>query len=135
MRTKDRERLGVIRLLQAAIKQKEIDDRITLEDASIVTVVEKMIKQRRESVSQYKQGNRPELAAKESAEIAVLEDYMPAALNNDALDALIKAAITQHNATSIRDMGKVMNQLKEQVQGRANMADVSTKIKQLLDDA
>ena len=133
MRAKDKERLGVIRMLQAAIKQKEIDERITLDNVAVIAIVEKMIKQRHESITQYQQGKRDDLAAKEQQEIVTLKKYMPSALSDDELGTLINAAIEQHQATSIKDMGKVMNHLKQQIQGRANMADVSAKVKQQLD--
>ncbi|OGO94615.1 MAG: glutamyl-tRNA amidotransferase [Coxiella sp. RIFCSPHIGHO2_12_FULL_42_15] len=132
MKAKDKDRLSVIRMLQAAIKQKEVDERVILDDPAIITVIEKMIKQRRESAKQYEEGRRPELAAKEIQEIGLLETYMPKALSEPELDALIKKVIAELQASSIKDMGKVMNTLKGQIQGRANMAEVSNKIKQLL---
>src|SRR3990167_80641 len=132
MKAKDKDRLSVIRMLQAAIKQKEVDERVILDDPAIITVIEKMIKQRRESAKQYEEGRRPELAAQELQEIGLLETYMPKALSEPELDALIKKVIAELQASSIKDMGKVMNTLKGQIQGRANMAEVSNKIKQLL---
>jgi len=132
MRAKEKETLGVIRMLQAAIKQKEIDDKVTLEDAGVLAVVEKMIKQRRESIKQYEAGNRPELAAKENQEITVLEVYLPTPLSAEELNALIEQTIQQTGASSIKDMGKVMGLLKGQIQGRANMSDVSNIIKERL---
>lgn len=132
MRDKNKERLNVIRLLQAAIKQKEVDERVTLDDAQIIAILEKMIKQGHESAKQFKEGNRLDLANKELQEITVLETYMPTPLSEDELNNLIKAAIKALAASSIKDMGKVMNALKGQVQGRANMTEVSHRIKQLL---
>lgn len=132
MRAKDSETLGVIRMLQAAIKQKEIDEKITLDDTSVLGVVEKMIKQRRESAKQFEQGQRPELAAKENKEIDLLQKYMPAQLSEDELQTLIEQAIQQTSASGMKDMGKVMGILKAQVQGRADMSAVSAKIKSLL---
>jgi uncharacterized protein len=108
MRSADKERLGVIRMLQAAIKQREVDERITLDDAQVLAVLEKMLKQRRESITQYEAGGRADLAAKEAAEITVLQAYMPAQLSEAELDALIAAAIAQTGAASVKDMGKVM---------------------------
>lgn len=133
MRAQEKARLGVIRMLQAAIKQKEVDERIALSDSEVLAVIEKMIKQRKESISQYQQGGRSDLATKEAEEVAVLEVYMPAPLDTAELDALIAAAITESSATSVKDMGKVMNHLKAQIQGRANMAEVSAKVKQQLE--
>lgn len=132
MKAKDKDRLGVIRMLQAAIKQKEVDNRVLLEDCDVVATIEKMIKQRLESARQFEDGNRLDLAVKERAEIKVLEAYMPKPLNEGELDTLIQKTIQEMAASSIKDMGKVMNALKDQVQGRANMAEVSNKIKQLL---
>ncbi len=132
MRAKDKETLGVIRMLQAAIKQKEIDNRITVDDPDVLNIIEKMIKQRRESAKLFEQGNRPELAAKEIQEISVLQEYMPKAIDEAELDALIQQTIKEVSASSMRDMGKVMNTLRPQIQGRADMGQVSAKIKALL---
>jgi uncharacterized protein YqeY len=129
MRSGEKERLGVIRMLQAAIKQREVDERITLDDAQVLAVLEKMLKQRRESIAQYESGGRADLAAKEAAEIAVLQVYMPAQLSEAELDALIAAAIAQTGATSIKDMGKVMALVKSQAAGRADMGAVGARIK------
>lgn len=129
MRSGEKERLGVIRMLQAAIKQREVDERITLDDAQVLAVLEKMLKQRRESIAQYESGGRADLAAKEAAEIAVLQAYMPAQLSEAELDALIAAAITQTGAASIKDMGKVMGIVKSQAAGRADMGAVGARIK------
>jgi uncharacterized protein YqeY len=129
MRSGEKERLGVIRMLQAAIKQREVDERITLDDAQVLAVLEKMLKQRRESIAQYESGGRADLAAKEAAEIAVLQVYMPAQLSEAELDALIAAAIAQTGAASIKDMGKVMALVKSQAAGRADMGAVGARIK------
>ena len=129
MRSGERERLGVIRMITAAIKQREVDERIELDDAQVIAVIEKMIKQRRESVAHFQAGNRADLVEKENAEINILQAYMPQALDDAELDALISAAITASGAASIKDMGKVMAQLKTQVAGRADMGAVGAKIK------
>lgn len=129
MRSGEKERLGVIRMLQAAIKQREVDERITLDDAQVLAVLEKMLKQRRESITQYESGGRADLAAKEAAEITVLQVYMPAQLSDAELDTLIAAAISQTGAASIKDMGKVMGVVKAQAAGRADMGAVGARIK------
>ena len=129
MRAQDKARLGTIRLLLSAIKQIEVDTRVTLGDAEIIVVIEKMIKQRRESVKQYEAGNRPELAAIETAEITVLQDYLPQALSDGELQELINAAVLDTAAAGVKDMGKVMNWLKPKIQGRAEMGTVSALIK------
>lgn len=132
MRAGDKDRLGLIRMLQAAIKQREVDERITLDDTQTLSVIEKMIKQRKESVTQFEAGGRPELAAKESAEIAVLATYLPAQLDAAELDALIQEAIAATGASSIKDMGKVMGIVKGKAAGRADMGAVGARIKALL---
>jgi hypothetical protein len=132
MRSGEKERLGVIRMLQAAIKQREVDERITLDDAQVLAVLEKMLKQRRESIAQYESGGRSDLAAKESAEIGVLQAYMPAQLGEAELDAIIAAAIAQTGASSVKDMGKVMGLVKAQAAGRADMGAVGARIKSRL---
>jgi uncharacterized protein YqeY len=129
MRAKDSERLGVIRMITSAIKQIEVDERIELDDARVLSVVEKMIKTRKESVAQFQAGNRPDLVEKENKEIAQLQVYLPAQLSDAELDALIAAAIAQTGAASIKDMGKVMGIIKGQAQGKADMAVVGGKIK------
>jgi uncharacterized protein YqeY len=129
MRAKDSERLGTIRMITAAIKQREVDERITLDDAQVLAVVEKMIKTRKESVAQFQSGGRDDLVAKENKEIELLQAYMPAQLSDAELDALIAESIAQSGATSIKDMGKVMAVLKQRAQGRADMAAVSGKLK------
>lgn len=132
MRTRDVARLGTIRLLLAAIKQRDIDERTTLDDAQILAVIDKMIKQRNDSIDQYTKGNRQDLAAKEAAEIVVLREYLPKALTDLEIDELIKEAIIAANATSIKDMAKVMSYLKPRAQGRADIGQISLKIKEAL---
>jgi len=129
MRAQDKDRLGAIRMATAAIKQIEVDERVELDDARVLTVLEKMIKQRRESVAAFESGGRAELAAKESAEIAVLQGFLPAQLSDTELDTLITAAIAETGAASARDMGKVMNVLRPQISGRAETGAVSQKVK------
>ncbi|ODU48117.1 GatB/YqeY domain-containing protein [uncultured Aquimonas sp.] len=129
MKGGDKERLAVIRLVNAAIKQREVDERIQLDDTQVLSVLEKMIKQRRDSVSQYEAANREDLAAIERFEISVIQDYMPQALSEAEIDALIEAAIAETGAASGRDMGKVVGVLKPKVAGRADMGAVSARIK------
>jgi uncharacterized protein YqeY len=129
MRSGEKERLGVIRMITAAIKQREVDERITLDDAQVLSVLEKMIKQRKESVVQFQAGNRQDLADKETAEITLLQGYLPAQLSDAELDNLIAEAVASTGASSIKDMGKVMGIIKGKAQGRADMAAVGAKIK------
>lgn len=129
MKGGDKERLAVIRLVNAAIKQREVDERIQLDDTQVLSVLEKMIKQRRDSVSQYEAANREDLAAIERFEISVIQDYMPQALSEAEIDALIEAAIAETGAASGRDMGKVVGVLKPKMAGRADMGAVSARIK------
>jgi uncharacterized protein len=129
MRSGEKERLGAIRMITAAIKQREVDERITLDDVQVVSVLEKMIKQRKESLEQFKAGNRQDLADKESAEITLLQGYMPSQLSGAEIDALIAEAVATTGAASIKDMGKVMGIIKAKAQGRADMAAVGAKIK------
>jgi len=129
MRSGEKDRLAVIRLLQAAIKQREVDERITLDDAQITSVLEKMIKQRKESVVAFEKGGRADLVAKENAEIAVLQPYLPAQLSDAELDALIAEAIASTGAASIKDMGKVMGVVKSKAAGKADMGAVGARIK------
>ena len=129
MRSGEKERLGVIRMLTAAIKQREVDERITLDDAQVLSVLEKMIKQRKESLAQFQAGNRPDLVDKESAEITLLQSYMPSQLSDAEVDALIGEAIAASGAASIKDMGKVMAIIKGKAQGRADLGLVGAKIK------
>jgi len=132
MRNKDASTLGTLRLLQAAIKQKEIDDRITLDDAGIVTVLQKMLKQRQDSIEAFRQANRQDLLDKEEMEVKVLNQYMPQQFSNDDITEIIDAAITNTSASGMQDMGKVMGIVKEKIAGRANMAEVSQIIKSRL---
>lgn len=132
MREQNKECLSIIRMLQAAIKQKEVDERIDLDDAGVVSIIEKMIKQRKEAAKQFEQGARLDLVQKELSEIEFLSHYMPAALGQAELEALIQASIQQVGASSIKDMGKVMGVIKDQVQGRADMALVGQLIKSRL---
>ncbi|MCH9828013.1 MAG: GatB/YqeY domain-containing protein [Gammaproteobacteria bacterium] len=129
MRGGDKARLGVIRMLQAAIKQREVDERIELDDAAIVAIVEKMIKQRRDSIQQFNDGGRPELAEQEAFEIEQIKDYMPQPLSEEALAAMIEQAIAETGAESAKDMGKVMGWIKPRVAGRADMGALSGRIK------
>jgi len=129
MRSGEKERLGVIRMITSAIKQREVDERITLDDTQVLSVVEKMIKQRKESLVQFQAGNRQDLVDKESAEITLLQTYLPAQLSDADIDALIGEAIAATGAASIKDMGKVMGLIKGKAQGRADMAAVGAKIK------
>lgn len=129
LRARDKERLGALRLMLAAVKQREIDERIALDDAQVLGVLERMIKQRRESIALYQSGGRADLAAREAFEIEVIQGYMPAALSDAELAALIDQAVAATGAQSMRDMGKVMGVLKEQVQGRADMGAVSARVK------
>jgi uncharacterized protein YqeY len=129
MRAGEKERLGAIRMITAAIKQREVDERIVLDDAQVIAVLEKMIKQRKESLAQFQAGNRPDLVDKESAEIALLQGYLPAQLSGAEIDALIGDAIAATGAASVKDMGKVMAIIKAKAQGRADMAALGAKIK------
>jgi len=132
MKAGEKKRLGVIRLITAAIKQIEVDTREELDDDQVLAVLDKMVKQRRDSAKQYTDAGRDELAEQENYEITVLQDYLPEALSDEEINDLIKAAIADTGAASMQDMGKVMGKLKAQVQGRADMGAVSGKIKALL---
>jgi uncharacterized protein len=129
MRAKDSERLGTIRMITSAIKQREVDERITLDDTQVLAVIEKMIKMRKESIAQFASGGRDDLVAKETAEIELLQSYMPTQLSETEVDALILDAIAQSGATSIKEMGKAMALLKQKAQGRTDMAAASGKLK------
>ncbi len=129
MKGGEKARLKVLRMLTAAIKQKEIDERIELDDAEVLAVIDKMVKQRRESIEQYVAGGRPELAEAEQTEIDILADFLPEQLNEEELEAMIVAAIADSGAESMADMGKVMGQLKPKVQGRADMKQVSAAVR------
>ncbi|HMK87330.1 MAG TPA: GatB/YqeY domain-containing protein [Steroidobacteraceae bacterium] len=129
MRAGEKERLSLIRMITAAIKQREVDERISLDDIQVLSVLEKMIKQRKESLVQFQAGNRPDLVAKESAEIVLLQSYLPAQLTAAQIDALIAEAIAASGAASVKDMGKVMGIIKARAQGRADMGALGAKIK------
>jgi uncharacterized protein YqeY len=129
MKAKDSERLGTIRMITSAIKQREVDERIQLDDTQVLSVVEKMIKMRKESIAQFQSGGRDDLAAKEQKEIDLLQTYMPEALGEAEVDALIAQAIAESGATSIKEMGKAMALLKQKAQGRTDMASASAKLK------
>ena len=129
MRAKDMQKLTVIRSLQAAIKQIEVDERKELDDAQVLAVIEKQIKQRKESVKAFLGADREDLASKEQAEIEVLSQFLPEAMTEDELDSLIAQTIEAQQATSMKDMGKVMNSLRPLIAGRADPAQVSAKIK------
>lgn len=129
MRSKDKERLGVLRMTTAAIKQREIDERTSLDDAGILNVLDKMIKQRRDSLGQFAAAGRKDLADQEAFEITVLDEYMPAALTETELNTLIEAALTKVGASSLKDMGNVMKLLTPEVRGRADMGAVSGRVK------
>ena len=129
LRGGDKPRLGVIRLILAAVKQREVDERIELDDAQITTVLDKMSKQRRDSLEQYEKAGRDDLAGQEKFELDILQSYLPEQLGEAEIDVLIEAAVQATGATSMKDMGKVMGQLKNKLQGRADMGAVSGKIK------
>jgi len=129
MRAKEKQRLGVIRLILAAIKQREVDERIELDNAQVLAVLDKMLKQRRDSIEQYNNAGRTELADIELFEVDIIQAYMPAALSEAELDAMIQEIVSAVGASTMQDMGKVMAQLKPKVQGRADMGQVSQKVK------
>ena len=129
MRAKDKPRLGTIRLILADLKRIEVDERIELDDERIITIMDKMLKQRRDSISQFEAANRQELADIEKAEITVIQSFMPASLSSEEIEQLVDAAITNTGASSMKDMGSVMGLLRPQLQGRADMAEVSKLIK------
>jgi len=129
MKGGDKPRLGVVRLVLAAIKQIEVDERVELDDDRVLAVLDKMVKQRRESISQYTDAGRTDLAEQEEYEISILKDFLPEALSDDEIDQMIAKAVKDTGAASIKDMGKVMGILKPQMQGRADMGAVSGKIK------
>ena len=132
MRAKDAARLGVIRLSLSEIKQREVDERISLDDTQVFAVLNKMIKQRRDSLDQFKAANRQDLVDQESFELGILQAYLPAALSEAEVDQIVKEAITASGASSIKDMGALMTTLRLKLQGRADMGEVSKKIKALL---
>ena len=132
MKARETERLGAIRLLLSAMKQREVDERIQLSDQDVVAVIEKMLKQRRDSISQFEAGGRTDLADKEKFEVGVLQTYMPQALSEAEVAAIIQAAIAETGASGVKDMGKVMGVVKAKVAGRADMGKVSALIKNKL---
>ncbi|MCB1857654.1 MAG: GatB/YqeY domain-containing protein [Gammaproteobacteria bacterium] len=125
----DKRRLGAIRLLMAAVKQREVDERIELDDTQVLAVIDKMVKQRRDSIDQYEKAGRQDLAEQEAFEIEQLKDYLPAALNSQEILALIDEAISNTGAQTIRDMGKVMGYVKPKAQGRADIGSISALVK------
>ena len=135
MRSKDSEKLNAIRLLQSSIKQKEVDDRVEIDDTMILNIIEKMLKQRRDSIEAFKKANRDDLVAKEVFEVQLLQTYMPEPLSSEDVEKEIDSAIKAADAKSMKDMGTVMNAVKLKVSGRANMAEVSQKIKEKLTNA
>jgi hypothetical protein len=132
MRGAQKERLGTVRMILAGIKQREVDERVSLDDPQVLAVIDKMVKQRKESIAQFAAGGRADLAAKEAAEIALLQEYLPTPLSAAEIEVLIRAAIAKSGAASIKDMGKVMGLLKSELAGRADMGAVSAQIKQKL---
>lgn len=132
MREKDSRKLTVIRLMLSAIKQVEVDERITLDDEQILTLLDKMVKQRRDSIKQFNAAGRSELSEQEEYEIGIIQTYLPEQLTESEIESLIKEAIASSSAESMKDMGKVMGILKPKLQGRADMGQVSDKIKKLL---
>ncbi len=129
MKSGDKDRLGVIRLINAGIKQREVDERIMLDDTQVLSVLEKMLKQRRDSVQQFEAAGRTDLADKEKFEIGVIQNYMPAQMTAEEVDAAISAAIAESGATSAKDMGKVMGAVKPKVAGRTDMGKLSERVK------
>lgn len=132
MRAQDKERLGTIRLIMAALKQREVDERIELADEHIIAILNKMIKQRRDSISQFEAGNRPDLVAKEQQEVAVIQAYLPQQLSAEEIDQVVQEALQEAGASSAKDMGKVMALLKAKLAGKADMSIVSAKVKDRL---
>ncbi len=129
MKAGDKDRLKVVRLILSAIKQQEVDQRIELDDAAVLAVINKMVKQRRDSVTQFRNGNRDDLADAEESEIKVLEDYLPEQLTDAEVDAIIDEAVASTGASSMRDMGKVMGIVKQKAEGRADLGAISGKVK------
>lgn len=129
MRAQEKERLATIRLITAALKQREVDERIELDDEQVLAILNKMIKQRRDAITQFEAGNRPDLAQKEASEITVIQTYLPAQLNEAEIEQAVDAAIKETGATSAKDMGKIMGALKTQLSGKADMTLVSAKVK------
>lgn len=132
MKAADKRRLAVLRLILAAVKQREVDERVELDDQQVLAVLDKMVKQRRDSIAQYEQAGREDLAEQERFEVEVCQSYLPEALGDEELGELVDAAIAATGAQSVKDMGKVMNELRPKVQGRADMGEVSAQVKQRL---
>jgi uncharacterized protein YqeY len=132
MKSGEKKRLGVIRLMTSAMKQIEVDERIELDDARVIAILDKMLKQRRESISQFKTAGRDDLVKQESFEIDIIQDFLPQALSGEEVDEIVSQAISQTGASSIKDMGKVMGLVRPQIIGRADMGEVSGRIKSLL---
>lgn len=132
MKGGDKDRLGVIRLINAAIKQREVDERIELDDPQVLAVVEKMLKQRRDSIAQFRAAGREDLATKEEFEVGVIQAYMPAQMDDAEIDAIVSKAIADSGASGAKDMGKVVGLVKPQVAGRADMGKVSALVKRKL---
>jgi uncharacterized protein len=132
LRAGERERLSTIRMILAAVKQREVDERVMLDDAQVLAVLEKMVKQRRESIAQFESGGRADLVAKETAELAIVQSYLPAQLSAAEVASLIDEAIGSTGASSVKDMGKVMAVVKSRAQGRADMGALSARIKERL---
>lgn len=132
MRNKDKDRLGTLRMILAAIKQVEVDERIEVSDERVLAILDKMAKQRRDAATQYRDAGRDDLADREEAELVIIQDFLPAALTEDQLEGLIQDAIQQTGANGVNDMGQVMGKLKPQVQGRADMGHVSRKVREAL---
>ena len=132
MRSKDKERLGVLRLITAAFKQKEVDERIELDDTMVLAIMNKMTKQIRDSIDQFEKAGRDDLAAKEAFELKIIQEYLPAQLTEDEISQIIAECVTASGAESAKDMGKVMGLLKPRLQGRADMGKVSGLVKQQL---
>ena len=132
MKSGDKERLAVVRLMTSAMKQIEVDERIELDDARIIAILDKMVKQRRESIAQFKTAGRDDLVKQESYEIDIIQEFLPQALSEEEVDDIVNSAIEQTGASSIKDMGKVMGLVRPQIIGRADMGEVSGRIKSLL---
>jgi len=132
MRDKEKQRLGALRMITAAIKQKEVDERVELDDSGVLALIDKLAKQYRDSIEQYREASRDDLVEKETTELNIISEYLPEKLNETDLEALIRKAIEETGAEGMQDMGKVMGVLKPKVQGRADMGEVSAKVKSLL---
>jgi uncharacterized protein YqeY len=132
MKSGEKERLKIIRLMTSSMKQIEVDERIELDDARVIAILDKMVKQRRESISQFKSAGRDDLVKQENLEIDIIQEFLPQALSEEEVDAIVNQAIEQTAASSIKDMGKVMGLVKPQIIGRADMGEVSGRIKSML---